>query len=137
MKKKVFIDSDVVISSLISKTGAAHYLVNNLNLELWVSNKSVEELIRVSKRLGINDKDLKNLLSNRFSEIKLAAIKQELEQYTLDPNDIHIVAGAKKARAKFLVSYNIRHFKIDKIAEDLKIVVLTPARFLQYLRSIQ
>ncbi len=55
----------------------------------------------------------------------------------IDPNDAHILAGSKTAKAKFLVSYNIKHFMVDKIAEELKIVVLTPAKFLQYLRSIQ
>ncbi len=51
-------------------------------------------------------------------------------------NDAHIVLGAKQAKGKFLVTYNIKHFLVEKIREDVGIIVLTPAFLLQYLRSL-
>lgn len=135
--KKVFVDSDVIISSLISTKGAAYYLLNNTDLNFIISDKSVEELEVVVTRLGLNKKKLNDLIKAKINVIKLGKPKSDVQSYVIDPNDIHILAGSKKAKARFLISYNIRDFKIDKIAEDFKIVVLTPAKFLQYLRGLQ
>lgn len=137
-RKKVFVDSDVIISSLISSTGAAYYLLHDTDLELIVSNKSVEELEKVVDRLNLDSQKLRSLLKKNFKTIKLGKTQREhFGSYTLDPDDAHIIAGSKKAKARFLISYNIRHFRTDKIAGELKTVVMTPAKFLQYLRSIQ
>lgn len=137
-RKKVFIDSDVIISSLISSTGAAFYLLNNTNLELVVSDRSIEELEKVVIRLSLNSRRFKKLLKDRFMSVKLRPKEiDKVRGYTLDPDDAHILAGAKLAKSRFLVTYNIRHFKVAKIFEDLKIAVFTPAKFLQYLRSLQ
>lgn len=67
----------------------------------------------------------------------LSEIKESFKQYVLDENDAHILAGAKTAKADFLISYNVKDFKIDKIKKDLGILTLTPGNFLQYLRSIK
>ena len=58
-------------------------------------------------------------------------------QHSRDPNDAHIIAGAVKAKAQFLLTYNLKDYKIDKIKKDFGIIVTTPAKFLQYLRSLQ
>ena len=44
MPLKVFVDSDVIISSLISSTGAACILLNQKDLDLFISNVSLKEL---------------------------------------------------------------------------------------------
>ena len=138
MKKKVFIDSDVVISSLISQTGAAYFILHETDLELVISDESIKELEDVVNRMNLDEKELKTLIKDRFGVIKLGRVKKgDLSSYVLDPGDEHIIAGAKKAKTKYIISYNIKDFKIDKIAEDLRIIVTTPAKFLQYLRSIQ
>lgn len=74
---KVFTDSDVIISSLISSSGASHLLLESAeSTKFFVSNISTKELKKV-----------------------------------------------------------IRHFKVDKILKDFNIIVTTPGKFLQYLRS--
>lgn len=137
---KVFVDSDVVISSLISSKGAAYFLINQSHSELFVSDNSNAELEEVIKRLNLSKRKLQTLLKNKFKTIKLLddheKIKEEFKDYTLDLDDAHVVAGAKKANARFLISYNIRHYKEGKIRRDFNMIVLTPAKFLQYLRSI-
>ena len=138
---KIFVDSDVVISSLLSQLGAAYYLINTAkNLELTISNYSEEELQIVRARLNINTSHLKQLTEERLAVIKvnesIQKIKTKFKEYTSDPNDTHIIAGAKYSKAKFLITYNLKHFKVDKIKKDLGIYVTTPANLLQYLRSI-
>jgi len=140
MSPKVFIDSDVVISSLISRKGAAHLLLNSKNLEYFVSNLSIKELKIVTDRLDIDRLSLKNLIKNRFKLIELKETAKELKDkfndYVSDVNDAHIIGGACEAGVKFLISYNIKDFNVDKIKKDFDIIVITPANFLQYLRSL-
>lgn len=138
---KVFVDSDVVISSLLSDKGAAHLLLNAKGPRFIISNISKVELERVINRLGIDKNKLQDLIKNKLEVVKLSAdlpkIKSDFKIYASDPNDTHIVAGAKQAKAKFLLTYNIRHFRREKIKDDLGMVVLTPAQYLQYLRSLK
>jgi predicted nucleic acid-binding protein len=142
MSLKIFVDSDVIISSLISQTGASHLLINNTkNLKLVVSDRSVIEIETVIKRLNLDKSRFKSLLKEQFSVINLRSsledLKIEFENYVLDPNDAHIVAGAKLAKVQFLISYNIRHFKAVKLKDDFNIILATPANLLQYLRSLK
>ena len=138
---KVFVDSDVVISSLISEKGAAHLLLNEQKSNFVISNVSKKELERVAISLGVEQGKLQGLVKKRLKLIKLAPdlkkIKSDFKDYTGDPNDAHIIAGANRAKAKFLLTYNLKHFKRQKINEDLGIIVLTPAQYLQYLRSLE
>ncbi|MBI2036035.1 PIN domain-containing protein [Candidatus Microgenomates bacterium] len=140
MSKKVFVDSDVVISSLLSQKGAANLLLNKQRDKFSISNISQKELKKVVDRLGISQDKLQTLIRKRLKVVKLrenkTKIKSNFQAYSTDPNDAHIVAGAKAAKAKFLLTYNLKHFQRQKIYDDLGIVVLTPAQYLQYLRSL-
>jgi len=138
---RVFVDTDVIISSLISDTGAAFALINSINeVELYISNFSVLELNKVVDRLHLQTTTLQQAINKRLNtvEIRQAYEKVQIEfaDYVSDQDDSHIVAGAKAAKAFFLVSYNVRHFNAEKIKKDYDIVLLTPGMFLQYLRSL-
>lgn len=140
MPLTIFVDSDVVISSLMSSKGAAFLLLNQKDgLELFVSNISIRELEEVSKRLNINLSLLNKLINKQFKIVQLGTIdkiKTDFLKYVFDIDDAHIVAGAKEANARFLISYNTRHFKADKLKDDFKIILTTPANLLQFLRSV-
>lgn len=134
-----FIDSDVIVSSLLSTKGASFFLFSQTKSKFFLSSLSVKELQIVIKRLGIEKHRLDTLVEKRLKTVVLKETRQKIEEkyqnYVFDQNDTHIVAGAVTAKVKFLLSYNLRHFKKDKIKEDFKIILLTPASFLQYLRS--
>ncbi len=107
--------------------------------ELYLSNFSIAELERVVARLHINPGKLSCLIAARLTVVEISqsyhAVQKQFADYALDPHDAHIVAGAKQARATFLVSYNIRHFQADKLKQDFRLILMTPGTFLQYLRS--
>lgn len=127
----IFVDTDVVISSFISKTGAAYILLNNFSsVKFIISDQSKSEITRVAKELEIKSQNL------NLDIIKLKTDLDNYLQYVNDKNDVHIIAAAHQAKAKFLISYKIKHFQKDKIKEDLNIIILTPGQFLQYLRSL-
>ncbi|MDO8638092.1 MAG: PIN domain-containing protein [Candidatus Daviesbacteria bacterium] len=139
---KVFLDSDVVISSLISQKGAAYFLIQEkINLKLIISNISQEELSRVAIKLSIGQDKTSKLIKEKLKVIQIRKKSEHLKKifgdYVTDLNDAHIIAGAEKAKVRFLISYNIKHFQIDKIKQDFNIIVTTPANFLQYLRSLK
>lgn len=137
---RVFLDSDVVISSLLSDSGAANILVNSKSPDFYISNISEKEIKTVTKRLSIQESKMMNPIKNNLKTVKveedLKSIKQKFGGYTTDPDDAHIVAGAASAKVRFLISYNVKDFKAEKIKRSFDIILMKPATFLQYLRSI-
>jgi len=139
MPLKIFVDSDVVISSLLSSTGAASFLIHQTeNIKLFVSNLSQKEMEIVTDRLHIQTDKLQSLLERKFTIIDLRnKARENYFHYVLDKNDVHIVFGAKETQVRFLITYNIKDFNSEKIKQDLNILIMTPGQFLQYLRSLQ
>ena len=138
---RVFVDSDVVISSLISTSGAAYTLLHDTEeVQLHISNFSALELEKVVNRLQLDPEKLQTVISTRFAIVTVSQsykkVREQFAAYVRDIDDAHIVAGAKKAKVMFLVSYNIRHFESEKLRQDFQIILLTPGRFLQYLRIL-
>ncbi|KKQ35450.1 MAG: hypothetical protein US51_C0005G0013 [Microgenomates group bacterium GW2011_GWA2_37_6] len=125
----------------MSRSGATYFLLGTNSLQFFISSLSKKELEAVTKRLGIERAMLTTLIENNLKVTmlleSLPEIKESFKQYVLDENDAHILAGAKAAKADFLITYNVKDFKIDKIKKDLGILTLTPGNFLQYLRSIK
>lgn len=136
-----FIDTDVIISSLISESGAANFLIHESSVVRLISNISEKEVLDVVKRLHLDKTKLNIQLNKNFSRIifkkSISDIKRAYEKYVTDIEDAHIIAGADTGKAKFLITYNMKDYKRDKIKEDLGILVMRPAQFLQYLRSLE
>lgn len=142
MPHTLFADSDVVISSILSSTGAAYLLIHQTKgIKLYISNLSQKELEIVATRLKISQNELIVLLKNRFDIVDLKLTHEETSKeyknYVSDINDAHIIFGAKEAKVRFLITYNLKDYKIEKIKQDFNILVMTPGQFIQYLRSIQ
>ncbi|MCL4392545.1 PIN domain-containing protein [Patescibacteria group bacterium] len=138
---KVFLDTDVIISSFLSSSGASYYLINeSLNItEFYISNFSVKEIEIVTKRLKIQNKlkDLKSKLNVTDLDYKSSDIKKLFGKYVYDINDAHIVIAAKQSHSRFLLTYNIKDYDLNLIKKDLDITILEPGVFIQYLRSIE
>lgn len=137
---RTFIDSDVVISSLLSDSGAAYFLLQSSSKELFISSTSKDEIEEVCKRLNIKSQKLVLLIGKKLKVVKISdmleKIKNDFRKFVLDENDAHIIAGAVACKADFLLTYNLKDFKIEKIKEELGVIVMTPGSFLQYLRSL-
>jgi len=140
MAVKVFVDTDVVISSLISEKGAAFLLLTNTKgIQLYISNISLQETEKVVARLGLESEKGRDFIEKRLDVVEIleeaSEIQAKFSNYVLDFDDAHIVAGSVTAKAQFLISYNIKDFKKAEIKEEFNIIVATPANLLQYLRS--
>lgn len=138
---KIFIDSDVIISSLLSSTGASYQLLHYFkDIDKYISIYSKQELLIVIERMKIDQYKFQELLENSIKVIDIEEsikdIKINYNKYTLDENDAHIVAGNRLSSVNFLVSYNTKHFREEQIKRDFNIIVITPGIFIQYLRSM-
>lgn len=134
MPAKTFIDSDVIVSSLISQTGAAYYLLSKINSNYFYSDFQTNELNIVCDRLKLPTKKLKQILLN-LTEINLKTDLKKYLEYVNDSNDAHIIAGAHQAKTKFLITYNLKDYQLEEIKADFDILILTPGQYLQRLRS--
>ncbi|OGH47607.1 MAG: hypothetical protein A3A51_04605 [Candidatus Levybacteria bacterium RIFCSPLOWO2_01_FULL_39_10] len=138
-KIQVFLDSDVIISSLLSKTGASFEIIRTPKVEKIISKFIEGETREVSKRLKIKEKSVKKGLQ-KIGQVSISLTKEEIvkkyKRYVFHGVDSHVIAGAHKSKSKFLLTHNIKHYKINKIRNELEILVLKPGNFLQYLRSV-
>lgn len=136
-KIKVFLDSDVLISALLSQTGASYEILKNPQINRVVSETIRSEVREVTKRLNIsfyNERILEKLEIITLKLDKTRLVTNYL-RYVLDEEDSHVVAGAVKGNARFLITHNIKHYHTEKIKRDLAIIIMKPGVFLQYLRS--
>lgn len=138
----IFVDSDVIISAAMSHTGAAHLLLNNKNsnFQLHISDISYCEVKAVATRLGMKIIFIEKIINKNFYIIKLKDNSlqklKSYEKYVYDINDAHIIMGADLCKADFLITYNIKDYRVNAIKSDLNIIVYKPAQLLQYFRSI-
>lgn len=136
---KLFLDSDVVIAAYLSNKGAANSVIVSSKLDLFISNYSQMELNRVAKKTKMKQKKLDNLIKNNIIiyEFKqpIEQVRKKYSQYVKDINDAHIVAGAVQTQANFLLTYNLKDYRIDKIRSAFDLLIMQPGNFLQYLRS--
>ncbi|OGM20724.1 putative toxin-antitoxin system toxin component, PIN family [Candidatus Woesebacteria bacterium RIFCSPHIGHO2_01_FULL_38_9] len=133
---QVFLDTDVIISALLSQKGASFEIVNNPNIKKVISKTIEEELNEVIKRQGIKKE---KTITEGFKTISLGLTKEKLlesyQELVIDEKDTHVITGAHKSGSKFLLTHNTKHYKSDEIKNRLDISVLKPGNFLQYLRS--
>lgn len=135
---KVFLDTNVFISALLSDKGASYKLINDTKFKKIISNTVIEEIIEVSKRENINI-DAARAILKKTKKTPLFLSKEKLlkaySKYVLDEEDSHVVAGAYISKSDFLLTHNIKHYLLVMIKNDLGIIVMKPGDFLQYLRS--
>lgn len=134
---RVFLDSDVIIASLLSEKGASYFLLHDQsfgNIEFFITDFSFMEIQEVIKRHPIEAEKLSELVEKRLVVKKLdpvSAKQKRMQDFVSDDNDMHIIAGASQAEVKFLITYNIRDFKVDLIHKAFDIKVIKPAGLLR------
>lgn len=138
-KIQVFLDTDVVISALLSKTGASYEIIKNPKVIKIVSKTVQKEIEEVIKKLNIDKQETNRILKN-ISVASLNLTKKEIlekyKKFVFDEKDSHVVAGANRVKSRFLLTHNLRHYQVDKINAEFGILVLKPGNFLQYLRGL-
>lgn len=133
----IFLDSDVIVAALLSKKGASSEIIKNNEFTKFASKTIKKEVEEVVKRLPIDitDNKLFETIHIITLDINRGRLAKKYFAYVSDLEDSHVVAGAERSKSSFLLTHNLKHYKTDLIEQKLKIVVLNPGQFLQYLRS--
>ncbi len=131
---KVFIDSSVLIAAAISPIGSARDLIKSAlsnKIKVVLSDLVLEETVRnlsnkAPQALSALQLFLETLNPQVVSPGKSLIIKAAK---VVDIKDAAIVAGAVKAKADYLVSFDRKHLLQyqKKIESHFKIKVITPA----------
>lgn len=132
----VFLDSDVIISALLSSKGASFKIINNSKIYKVISQTVAFEIEEVTKKLNISlsRSNVFQGIETRRLNLGKTRLANDYFRYVIDQEDSHVVAGADEAKVKFLLTHNLKHYKIEAIKKDLSIITMKPGHFLQYLR---
>jgi len=139
---RVFLDTSVLISGTISRTGGSATI-----LDLG----EAEEILVVVSRQVLTEADrvfsakfpefarrfrefLRNLAPLEVEDPSSEAVREAAE-VIIHPDDAPILAAARSSSLDYLVTLDARHFKIPQVRAYLSIPVVSPGEFLAAFRA--
>jgi len=139
---KVVIDSTILISAFLAKTGVSAellYKAKNGDFDMCLAEEILEEVQRallqypkIRKRYHYTDQAVIQFVQNLRIVTRLITELPSLEVVNSDPNDNMVVACALKARADYIVTRDNDLLSLENY-KNTKIV--TPESFMGILRE--
>ena len=135
----VVLDTNVIISALLSSTGAPAEILSrweNNEFEVEVSTQLLAELGRalhypkIARYLKLSDEEIGRFLRRYVASATLIIPQENLAVITQDPDDNRVLECAVDANASFIVTGDDHLLELQ---EYQGIVILSPAAFLAYL----
>jgi putative PIN family toxin of toxin-antitoxin system len=134
---RVFLDSNVILSGLISDTGAPRIILDLLTLKLpfligCTGRFNVVEIERVLKK---KMPQALSVYQHYLPQLNLRIIpmpqEQELKELSgkIVDKDLPVLASAIRGKADFLVTGDKRHFQRITSLGDYTLRIVTPAEF--------
>lgn len=138
---RVFLDANVLISGVLSRTGASAAILDLGEAEEIVIVVSQQVLVEADRTflkkfphfIERYRKFIKNLTPLLLEDPSPAAVKEAAK--AIDPGDAPILASAKQGRVDFLVSLNTKHFHTPAAREYFAAPIVTPGEFLMAFRE--
>jgi uncharacterized protein len=136
---KVVLDANVLVSSLISRTGPPGQILDlwlDGYIQICLSPQTLGELVRVLQYPRIHKrimkKQLDSLLEMIHTNAEMMPGDKEVTVLTRDATDNIYLACAVEAKASYLVTGNIDHF-IEAGEKYQGVHILAPRTFLQVI----
>ena len=139
---RVFLDSSVLISGIISQTGASSAILDlgeAGEIVIILSKGVLVETDRVfEKKFPELIGNFREFIKNLSPVIAADPTTPEIHEAesVIDKDDAFILAAAKKENIHYLVSLDTKHFHSPKVRQYLKTPVVTPVQFLTEFRSV-
>lgn len=141
LRWKVFIDTNVLISGLASKTGASAAILDLGEAEEIVIVMSQHVLVEADRVFALKFPHLsksfrafiKNLSPLLLDDPSPQAVREAGK--VIEADDAPILAAAKDSRLSYLVTLDKKHFNTNKVKAYVSVPVVTPAEFLQAFRA--
>ncbi|MBI4309241.1 MAG: putative toxin-antitoxin system toxin component, PIN family [Candidatus Omnitrophica bacterium] len=138
---KVFLDTNVLIAGLVSRTGASAAILDLGEAEeirIVISRHVLIEADRVflAKFSPLIDRFrmfIKNLAPLLIDDPQPQAVREAGK--VIEPDDAPILAAVKNEDIDYLVTLNTKHFKTAKARAYLSTPILTPGEFLTAFRA--
>jgi predicted nucleic acid-binding protein len=142
MKKravKVFLDSNVILSGLISDKGAPRIILDILSLGLpFITGVTGRyNLIEIERNLKKKVPDVLPTYRYYLPKMNLTIVPlpsaEEVRRYAgrISEKDVPVIVSAIKAKADFLVTGDKKDFEKIKARDDYSCVIVNPAEFLE------
>lgn len=139
---RVFLDSSVLISGILSQTGASSAILDlgeAGEIIIVLSKGVLVETDRVfEKKFPGLVGEFRAFIKNLSPVVTADPTAQEICEAgsVIDKDDAVILAAAGKVDIHYLVSLDTRHFHNPKVRQYLKAPIVTPAQFLTEFRKI-
>jgi len=137
---QVVIDTNVVVSALLSRSGASFRLLNLLGSDLLQANVSVPLVLEyedAASRLvspgGLTQQDIGDVLDYLCRVANHRRVHFLWRPSLKDPKDDHVLELAVEAGCRYIVTYNTQDFSG---IEQFGVRAITPKEFLQLLGDI-
>jgi putative PIN family toxin of toxin-antitoxin system len=134
---RVFLDSNVILSGLISDRGAPRILLDLLTLKFpfLVGCTGRFNLMEIERNLKKRMPTMLPVYRKYLPLLNLKIIplpqQQEIREFSgaIVDKDLPVLASAIKAKADFLVTGDKQHFQKLKMEKSYPLQVVTPAEF--------
>ena len=132
---RIFIDASVILAALGSKSGGSALilkLIQKGNFNGIISEEIIEEVQRNAVKIGIKPEKAEEIIILSRIIIIPAPDSDEVEKFEgfVPDEDRHVIASAKKSKAKIVATLDRR--LINKAKQKFKnIEFLTPGEILQ------
>jgi predicted nucleic acid-binding protein len=135
---RVFLDSNVILSGLISDKGAPRVILDLLSLKLsFLSGLTGQyNIAEIERNLEKKAPAIIPVYRKYFPEIKLEIIplpfSEEIKKFSgsIADKDIPVVVSAINGKADFLVTGDKKDFEKLKMKGDYPFKILSPSEFL-------
>jgi len=145
MVRRVFVDSNVIFSAVLSKSGAPRRILRLAAggvIHLFISQQVEQEVRRNLKQKAPQVVHLYPLLLQEANIIMVRDPSEETVRevlpYVRYLPDAMILAATKEAEVDFFVTGDVKHFlSAAEVKNHVAFGILSPAEFLQRLESSQ
>lgn len=134
---RVFLDSNVILSGLLSDRGAPRTILDLLTLKLpfLVSSTGRFNLIEIERNLKKKMPEILSVYKRYLPKLNLKIIPlpriEELRQFSgkIAEKDVPILVSAIRSKADYLVTGDKQHFQKLKLKDDYSFKIVTPSEF--------
>ena len=136
---RIFLDSNVILSGLLSEKGAPRVIVDilSLNLPFFTAVTGRYNIIEVERNIKKKLPALLPIYRDYFSKAAISIVAlpsaEEIKLFEgiINEKDVPVLASAAKGKADFLLTGDKKHFQKLKKSDACKFAIVSPAKFLE------
>ena len=138
---RVFLDSNVILSGLLSDKGAPRTILDLLTLKLpfLVGSTGRYNLIEIERNLKKKMPEILSVYKRYLPKLNLKIISlprpEELREFSgkITDKDVPVLVSAIRSKTDFLVTGDKQHFQKLKSQGDYSFKIVTPSEFIDFI----